>query len=459
MNSLLRDRAFWLLLVFASLYIVCNIGTGSLTTWDECCYMISAKEMAQENTWYTLTVGGKPFLEKPPLYMWCTAVFYKIFGVNEFTSRLTSGIFGIATVMLVYIFGKYISDKRTGFISAIVLLGLPHYLHFAKMAMLDVTLTFFITVMIYLFLRSEEDRKYLFYCALVFGLAYLTKGFAAFLGLFVIGLYSLFTRNLRLIFSRYFLSGILISVSCILLWYFMQYRTAGAEAVRDYFGFHIFTRAMQAIEEHTGGINFYQKAIFNKNKPWSVLLYVSALYVLWQAVIYRSKKAVLISCWILTSYALYTFVRTKLHWYIMPVYPAMALAAGIATVKFIRGRLFYAAAAVFFIIIFLQIPFSWAFKLDFSPDVKQASLRVKQLYDNAETVYFYGGYDNKELFYLNDITVFVPVREAPLTNTEKKKIRYVITRREGIKGMDKEFGPGFKITEDFDNLALLKRDE
>jgi len=179
MNSISKDKLFWFLLVFATVYILFNIGSGSLTTWDECAYMIPAKEMAQNNVWHTLTLGGEPFLEKPPLCMWSTALFYKFFGINEFTSRATSAIFGILTVMLVYIFGTYISDRKTGLVSALVLLALPHYLHFAKMAMLDVTLTFFIVLMIYSFLRGEDNAKYLLYSGLAFGLAYFAKGFAS----------------------------------------------------------------------------------------------------------------------------------------------------------------------------------------------------------------------------------------------------------------------------------------
>ena len=284
----MKDKLFWLLLIFTAIYILGNIGTGSLATWDECCYMIPAKEMAQNNTWHTLTLGGKPFLEKPPLYMWSTAVFYKFFGINEFTSRITSSLFGVLTVMLVYIFGVYIADRKTGFLSALVLLGLPHYLHFAKMAMLDVTLTFFITLMIYLFLRGKDNVRYLFYCGLAFGFAYFAKGFACFLGLFIILIYSILTKEKKSIFNRYFISGILISIFFILLWYLVQYRTVGIDSIKNYFDFHIFARATQAIEGHVGGINFYQKALFNKNKPWSVFLFISALYIVWQRSFFAS---------------------------------------------------------------------------------------------------------------------------------------------------------------------------
>ena len=459
MNTILKDRLFWFLLVFATVYILCNIGSGSLTTWDECAYMIPAKEMAQNNVWYTLTLGGEPFLEKPPLCMWSTALFYRFFGINEFTSRATSAIFGILTVMLVYIFGVYIADRKTGFISGLIFLGLPHYLHFAKMAMLDVTLTFFIVLMIYLFLRGEDNPKYLFYSGLAFALAYFAKGFACFLGLFIIFAYSIFAKRLKFIFNRYFIAGMLISVLTILFWYFLQYKTVGIDAINNYFGFHIFTRATQAIEGHVGGINFYQKAIFNKNKPWSVLLFISAAYVLFRAIRYREKGPLLLSCWIVTSYVLFSLVKTKLHWYIIPIYPALALTAGIVVAKFVKGKLFYTAIAVFLIIMCLQIPFSKVFKLDFSPNVKATSIRVRELRDNGLQVYFYGGYDNKDLFYFNDITIFLPRKDKAFMVQRSDKTIYFVTRQESIQDIQKRYGEDFVVTEKFGDLILLKNNE
>jgi len=459
MNSISKDKLFWFLLVFATVYILFNIGSGSLTTWDECAYMIPAKEMAQNNVWHTLTLGGEPFLEKPPLCMWSTALFYKFFGINEFTSRATSAIFGILTVMLVYIFGTYVSNRKTGLVSALVLLALPHYLHFAKMAMLDVTLTFFIVLMIYLFLRGEDNAKYLLYSGLAFGLAYFAKGFASCLGIFVIFAYSILAKKIGCVFNRRFIIGVSVSLFFILLWYFVQYKTAGIGQIDKYFGFHIFTRATQAIEGHVGGINFYQKAIFNKNKPWSVLLFISAAYVLFRAIRYRERPSLLLSCWIVTSYVLFSLVKTKLHWYIIPIYPALALTAGIAVVKFVKGKLFYTTIAVFLIIMCLQIPFSKVFKLDFSPNVKAASIRVRELHDNGLRVYFYGGYDNKDLFYFNDITVFLPRKDKAFIVQKSDKPIYFITRQESIQDIQKRYGQDFVVTEKFGDLILLKNNE
>jgi len=75
------------LLLVASFVLLWNLGTGSLTSWDEAVYAQVAKEILISNNWIDLTHMGNAWSDKPPLYMWMTAIFYKLFGVNEFSAR------------------------------------------------------------------------------------------------------------------------------------------------------------------------------------------------------------------------------------------------------------------------------------------------------------------------------------------------------------------------------------
>jgi 4-amino-4-deoxy-L-arabinose transferase-like glycosyltransferase len=456
MSLLVKDKIFWFLLIFSAIYIIGNIGTGSLTTWDECYYSILAKEMASNDTFYKLTFLNKPFLEKPPLYIWSTALFYKAFGINEFSSRITSSIFGVLTVLLVYLFGMRLSGKKAGLISALVLLGLPHYLHFSKMAMFDVTLTFFIVLMVYAFSLGEDDRRYLFLSGIAFGLGYLTKGFAACLGPFIVFFYAISIKKQRLLISRNFILGIVISSLVILAWYAMQYYTFGIEQIKDYFNFHILTRATQAIEGHTGGINFYQKAIFNKNKPWSVLLFISVLYMLYKVIRCRDKKAVLLLIWVVLSYALYSLVKTKLHWYIMPIYPALALSSGLLLARCIRGNAYKVLLACICLGLLLQIPYSWSFKIDFSPDEKAAAIFLNTLHKDGASIYYFGEYDNNDLFYFDDIAIFMPLNQEPAFRPASKDVHFIL-KRDYINDLENTYKIKTKEVRSFNELVVLKK--
>ncbi len=386
----MKDKVFWLLLLFEAIYIVGNIGTGSLTTWDEAVYANISANILKTGNWLVMHQGQAPWFDKPPFYMWCTAFFYKMFGINEFSVRLTSALFGIATILLVYIFVKKIVNQRAALLAALLLLAAPHYLRYAKMGMMDVTLTFFITLIVYLFWVGQERASYLFWSGITLLFAYLTKGFAAIAGPVIIFLYCLFSGNLKLLIKREFIIGISISAASIFAWHLAQYILGGPNAINSYFGFHLFKRATTTLDGHAGGLNFYQKVIFNKNKPWGIIYYPSLLYVLWVAVKRKDNRSILFSIWAVTVFVICTIVKTKLHWYIMPIYPVLAIVSAVFLDKILNNRVFYFAIAIILFVMLLQVPISWAFKLDLNPKVKKAALQSEKLsYEDDGTIFYY----------------------------------------------------------------------
>jgi 4-amino-4-deoxy-L-arabinose transferase-like glycosyltransferase len=405
-----KDAAFWLLLILSVIYILGNIGTGSLTTWDEAVYANISANILRTGDWLVLHQGVTPWFDKPPLYMWCTAFFYNIFGINEFSTRLTSSLFGVATILLVYLFVKKMANQRAALLGALLLLAAPHYLHYAKMGMMDVTLTFFVTLMVYLFWVGQDKQVYLFWSGVALFFAYLVKGMAAISGPIVIILYCALSGNARALIKREFVAGILVSLLLITGWHAVQYMYCGPASINNYVGFHLFKRATQSLEGHTGGVNFYQKVIFNKNKPWGVLYYASLIYMLLLAFKYEASTriatcchceepkatkqsqglAILLISWIVVVFTICTVVRTKLHWYIMPVYPALAMASGIFLERIFKNRAFQAVLAVTLSGMLLQVPLSWAFKLDYNPKAKASALVMKKLpYEDDGTTFYY----------------------------------------------------------------------
>jgi len=388
--AIIKDKVFWLLFILASIYILGNIGTGSLTTWDEAIYANITGNMLKTSDWLIMHDNGKAWFDKPPLYMWCAAFFYNIFGINEFSTRLTSGIFGIATVMLIYIFVKRTGNVSAALLASLLLAASPHFLHYSKMGMMDVMLTFFITLMLLLFWEGQKDDSYLLWSGTILFFAYMAKGFAAAAGPAAIFLYCLFSGNLRLLVKRQFVIGILISAAGILTWHIVQYVYGGQGAIDNYFGFHIFKRTFSALEGHTGGLNFYQKAIFNKNRPWAVIFYGSMVYMLWLIIDQKDRRAIFTVSWAAAVFIICSIVRTKLHWYIVPIYPALAISSGIFLEAFFRNKAFYIILSVILAGMLIQVPLSWAFKLDLNPEVKKAAACSKKLsYRDNGTIFYY----------------------------------------------------------------------
>jgi 4-amino-4-deoxy-L-arabinose transferase-like glycosyltransferase len=82
-------------------------------------YAQIAREIIAGGDWLTLHYEYKPWFEKPPLLLWSTAVFYELFGVNEFWSRAASAFSGIGIVIVTYLVGKLIYDPQVGFLAVL----------------------------------------------------------------------------------------------------------------------------------------------------------------------------------------------------------------------------------------------------------------------------------------------------------------------------------------------------
>jgi len=431
-ETILKDKIFWLLLIFASIYILGNIGTGSLSTWDEALYANLSRSIVRTGDWLVMRQGVKPWFDKPPLYMWCTAVFYKILGVSEFSTRLTSGLFGIATVMILYLFAKKMADEVTALLAGLILLALPHYLHFSKLGMMDVPITFFTLLALYLFWLGGKKEKYLFYSGAILCVSYLMKGFAAFLPLLIIITYAALSKNIRLVLKRQFLLGTALAFSVIFIWHLAQFLLAGPVALKGYFGFHIFQRAASVLEGHKGGFDYYIRAIFKKNMPWSIMIFTSIFYAAYKCFKDKDKRLVFLLSWAFVTYFLYGAVRTKLHWYVMPIYPALALLSAFLLKEFLRKKLLYAALIIVLIGMLAQVPLSWAFKLDYTPDIKKVSTLGMGLCKNGDDIYMISGNDS-EIFYYDFAKELDRSVYQSLMSQGKKEIYCII-----LPGMFKE---------------------
>ena len=79
-KNTLEDLLF--LLPLSAFFLLFDLGRGALSSWDEAIYATVAKELLHSGRWFFLSYGGSPWVDKPPLAIWATVIFYKLFGVN-----------------------------------------------------------------------------------------------------------------------------------------------------------------------------------------------------------------------------------------------------------------------------------------------------------------------------------------------------------------------------------------
>ncbi len=175
----------YLIALLGAIAFIPFLGSVHLFDWDEINFAESAREMLVTGDYFRVRVGFLPFWEKPPFFFWLQAGFMKIFGVNEFAARLPNALFGIITLVTLYVIGKKEKGVRFGLIWALLFFGsmLPH-LYF-KSGIIDPVFNFFIFTAIYFLMKALNNTEYKLRNSAIsgalIGFAIITKGPVGFL--------------------------------------------------------------------------------------------------------------------------------------------------------------------------------------------------------------------------------------------------------------------------------------
>ena len=327
------DAVFILLILAFSAIFFINLGRGVLQTADEQTYSQWAYHMIRTGDYLTPWADGAIsfMIGKPPLLDWLMALAYQVFGVTNFAARIWSAAFGALSLVFVFYLGKKLYNRTVGCMSAIVLGTFITYYVFARYAMTDVPLTCFIVASIYFFVLSEGKENLVrdaVLSGLFFGLALMTKQIAAMLIPLIIFAYLVATRrSLRFLISKGF--TLFWSVGLLLFspWLIYMATRFGSQFWQWYFVYADLTRSTSTVEGHFAAYLFYLNYLaFHENWLWLALLPFAAGLCVYGAFLKREKPDTLIFLWMTIVLLVFSFAQTKIYWYIMPVFPAFAIA-------------------------------------------------------------------------------------------------------------------------------------
>ncbi len=364
-----KNIMFSTILILSALLIFTGLGKNHLIPWDEAIYAKVAKNMLINKEfvvphWDNLTKG---WFEKPPLYMWMMSGFMSFLGFNSWAARLPSAIFGFFTVILVYLFSKKFFNKTSAFISSLALVTTVHFLYYSRASMLDVTTTFFITLALYLYWKAKENNKGLFWMlsGLSIGFAVMTKGFVGLLPLLIIGIYELvliFIYKEKLDKKKLFRYFLMFLSLCIvaLPWHLIMYQKFGMSFVNKYFLYHVWDRAVMEIEDKGNPFFWYLIVMKVSMRIWFVALLGAFPFTVINA-IKKEKKYVFLLVWALSIFLFFSSAKSKLIWYIIPIYPVVSIMVGSFSEKFlgfvmkkirIFDNVFFKFSALSFVFVF-----------------------------------------------------------------------------------------------------------
>src|SRR5438093_10218434 len=266
-----------LLLCLAALLFFSGLGSMGLTDRDEGRNAEAGREMLETGDWISPTFNYELRVAKPVFLYWLMSASYRLFGVNEFAARFPSALFGVALILLQYLFLTCLRGPLIGLVGGVMLLLNIEIIALGRMALTDSVLIFFTTLSLYGFwmgLHGEERARHfvwLFYVGMA--LATLTKGpVGIILPFLTSALYHTFTRRWGVYWHQgYPLAGTLVLALLALPWYVAMLAIHGAAYTAPAQA-HTIGRFLSPMEGHGFGLFFYFPVLFLGFFPWSGLL-------------------------------------------------------------------------------------------------------------------------------------------------------------------------------------------
>ena len=304
-----------------------------LTDKTEARYGEVARLMVETGNWIVPQIDyGVPFWAKPPLSTWICSSSISLFGDHEFALRLPFWMIAILITLLLIPYGH--QKKINGLIPGIVLLTLPEFFLHAGVLSTDLMLSFSIALTMigfWQFLHSEKSRisGLIFFVGI--GLGLLAKGpiigVLSFPPLFV---WCIRHRiSLKRIFQIPWVLGGLLTLLIAFPWYYLM--EINSPGFIDYFvvGEHF----LRFIDSSWSG----DKYGFPKQQPLGIIwAFILAGALPWSFVLLSQLKnglkkvwndpwQLFLWLWILWTPFFFTFSKSLIHTYTLPVMIPIAL--------------------------------------------------------------------------------------------------------------------------------------
>ncbi|MBU1167968.1 MAG: phospholipid carrier-dependent glycosyltransferase [Proteobacteria bacterium] len=333
-----KQQVFLLLLFFVVIYIL-PLGVRDLIVPDETRYAEIPREMIAGGDWAVPHLNGLRYFEKPAMGYWVYACSLLIFGDNDFAVRLPSALsVGLSAVLIYLLMSRYgpVKDseyKHVAFLSVVIYLTCFEVFGVGNTAVLDNVFSLFLSAAIGLFYGATEtvsgsmrEKKFLLMSGVACGLAFLTKGFLAFVVPFIVLVpYLVWQRRYRDLFRMGWLP-ILTAVMVSLPWS-LWVHLREPDFWRFFFWNEHIRRFMGDNAQHKESFWFFLLTSPGMFIPWTFMVPAAATG-LWGKIRDtepHSRLMRLSLCWFVLPFLFFSCCNGKLLTYILPCFPPFAI--------------------------------------------------------------------------------------------------------------------------------------
>lgn len=337
-STVRNHPAAWLIGLVGLLYLW-NLGTVELSVTDEARSGMIVKDMLAGNWLLPRTPDGF-LVEKPPAFYGSCAILGSVFGVNEWTLRGVSVLAALGTLAVTAWLVRLFGSPRAAWVAVAALASNAVFLECARDAMVDMMLTFFLSVGFAGYAAGKLGRISLEratgVCGLAFGLALLSKGpLGLALPIAICGGDFLIETKGRLWRLRRPLAPVLgvllLAVAVSALWYVPGLLAGKGEFLETSILSENF-RMPLGQSTGIGGVHKrppYYYAMVQLGALLPALPLLAALPGWWRDPSSRHARRIL-ACWALFGFLLFQVVSNKRFYYIVTLQPAFAAMIGLA---------------------------------------------------------------------------------------------------------------------------------
>src|SRR5271169_3891858 len=111
-----------------------------------------SRTMLTSGDWVTARLDGVPYLEKPPLFYWMIAVSQRVFGAEDWASRIPAALAVIALCLVTAGFANWAFGRRESLLAGLCMSTCVGLFLFTRILLPDATLTLFIALSLWAFL-------------------------------------------------------------------------------------------------------------------------------------------------------------------------------------------------------------------------------------------------------------------------------------------------------------------
>lgn len=306
----------FLLVMGCVLYI--NLGRDYLFDWDEGIYAELGRQILVRRDLFTTYYNSLPWFEKPPGVAWIAGLGILLAGPSSFGARLLFPLVALYVLYTTYQIGKKLKNPTTGIIAVGLLATFNLFLGRTRAVNTDMPLLAAINTTILLLLNNHSSFSVAL--AILFGVWF--KGIAGVLTL-LISLPLLISKS-RTYLARLFLFSILLAGP----WHLYSWFKYHDIFLTPYFLEQVLTRATTQIEFHFEPIWYYLEYLYlNLGLGVIIITLVATITLILKIYFTREERqnGFALLWWIYFPLLIFSLAKTRLFWYILPIYPAISL--------------------------------------------------------------------------------------------------------------------------------------